>query len=221
MKKALFVCGGWEGHTPRQSAELFAGWLRERGYDVERIDSLDVLTDAARLATLSLIVPVWTMGELTADQEQTLCDAVAGGVGLAGWHGTMADAFRASTNYQWMTGGQFVAHPGGIKAAYDIRITDPAHPITRGLRDFTLRDTEQYYLHVDPSNHVLATTSFEDGVVMPAVWTRRWGQGRVAYASFGHTFKDFDIPEAREIIERSLLWASRCVPGRRRKAGPW
>ena len=93
--------------------------------------------------------------------------------------------------------------------------------ITRGLRDFTLRDTEQYYLHVDPSNHVLATTSFEDGVVMPAVWTRRWGQGRVAYASFGHTFKDFDIPEAREIIERSLLWASRCVPGRRRKAGPW
>ena len=209
MKRALFVWGGWEGHTPRQTAEFFADWLGRQGFAVELADALDAFADGAKLSALHLIVPVWTLGQLTEAQEKGLCDAVAAGVGLAGWHGTMCDSFRTNTTYQWMTGGQWVAHPGDMRPAYDVHIVDGEHPITRGLRDFTLRDTEQYYLHVDPSNHVLATTTFESGVVMPAVWTRTWGQGRVAYASFGHTYKDFEVPEAREIMQRSLLWASR------------
>jgi hypothetical protein len=208
-KKALFVWGGWDGHTPKQSVDVFAPWLSQQGYEVQIADTLDVFADAPRLASLSLIVPVWTMGQISDAQEKGLCDAVAAGVGLAGWHGTMCDSFRNSTNYQWMTGGQWVAHPGGLKPAYDIHIDDRDHPITRGLRDFTLRNSEQYYMHVDPSNHVLATTTFDDGVVMPAVWTRQWGQGRVAYASFGHTNQDFDVPEARTIVQRAMLWASR------------
>jgi type 1 glutamine amidotransferase len=209
MKRALFVWGGWEGHRPKECVDLFAPWLTDQGFEIELVDTLAVYADAARLRALSLIVPSWTMGTLTDEQEKGLCDAVAIGVGLAGWHGGLCDAFRNSTNYQWMTGGQFVAHPGDLVPSYEINIVDREHPITRGLDDFTMRDTEQYYLHVDPSNHVLATTTFEAGVVMPAVWTRRWGQGRVAYASFGHTHKDFQVPEAREIVQRSMLWASR------------
>jgi type 1 glutamine amidotransferase len=209
MKKALFVCGGWDGHTPKESTELLAGWLAKQRFEVEVSDSLEAFGNADKLGKMHLIVPVWTMGQLTAEQEQALCDAVAGGVGIAGWHGTMGDAFRNNTNYQFMTGGQFVAHPGNIQPAYGIHIVDREHPITRGLKDFTIPNSEQYYLHVDPSNHVLATTTFPSGVVMPAVWTRPWGQGRVAYASFGHTYKDFDVPQAREIVQRSLLWAAR------------
>ncbi len=208
-KKALFVWGGWDGHTPKQSVDVFAPWLAQQGFEVEIADTLDVYADGPRLAALNLIVPAWTMGQITDAQEKGLCDAVAAGVGLAGWHGTMCDSFRNSVNYQWMTGGQWVAHPGGLKPAYEIRIMDREHPITRGLRDFALHNTEQYYMHVDPSNHVLATTTFDDGAVMPAVWTRRWGQGRVAYASFGHTNQDFDVPEARTIMQRAMLWASR------------
>jgi type 1 glutamine amidotransferase len=209
MKRALFVWGGWDGHTPKQSADLFAAWLTTQGYAVELSDKLETFADAAKLRAQDLIIPTWTMGQLSGEQEKSLCDAVAGGVGLAGWHGTMCDSFRNNTNYQWMTGGQWVAHPGDIRPAYDIRIVDHEHPITRGLRDFTMRNSEQYYLHVDPSNQVLATTTFDNGVVMPTVWTRPWGQGRVAYASFGHTDKDFEIPQAREIMQRALLWASR------------
>jgi hypothetical protein len=209
MRKALLVWGGWDGHTPRESAELAASWLRERGFETELSDSLASFADAARLRDLHLIVPVWTMGQLSGEQERALCDAVAAGVGLAGWHGTMCDSFRNSTNYQWMTGGQWVAHPGDIRPSYRVRITDSTNPITKGLSDFTLRDTEQYYLHVDPANRVLATTTFDDGTVMPVVWTRPWGKGRVAYASFGHTNRDFDVPEAREIMQRALLWAAR------------
>jgi type 1 glutamine amidotransferase len=209
MKRALFVCGGWDGHTPKESAALFASSLTRAGFGVEICNSLDVFADTAKLAALSLIVPVWTMGQLTAAQEQGLCNAVRAGVGRAGWHGTMGDSFRSNTDYQWMTGGQFVAHPGGIQPVYSVHIVDRAHPITRGLDDFEIPNSEQYYLHVDPANRVLATTTFADRTVMPAMWTRPWGAGRVAYASFGHTYKDFDVPAARAIVERSLLWASR------------
>jgi type 1 glutamine amidotransferase len=216
MKSALFVYGGWEGHEPRQTAELLAGVLRGEGYRVELSDTLDSFLDAAHLASLDLIVPVWSMGKITDAQSEGLLKAVEGGVGIAGWHGGMADSFRENTNYQFMVGGQWVAHPGNI-VDYEIHITDRDHPITAGLEDFAVH-SEQYYLHVDPSNRVLATTTFSGehvpwiaGCVMPAVWTRMWGKGRVSYCSVGHIAKDFDIPEAREIVRRGLLWASRSL----------
>jgi type 1 glutamine amidotransferase len=126
----------------------------------------------------------------------------------------MADSFRNNTEYQFMVGGQWVAHPGNI-IHYRVNIVDQADPITAGLSDFDMH-SEQYYMHVDPSNEVLATTTFRgdvlpwiDGVVMPVVWKRRWGDGRVFYSSLGHVSKDFDVPEAREIVRRGLLWATR------------
>jgi type 1 glutamine amidotransferase len=209
VKRALLVWGGWDGHTPKECVDVFAPWLADQGYEVDIADTLGVWGDAERLRALSLIVPVWTMGELTGEQEKNLCDAVASGVGIVGWHGGACDAFRASTQYQFMMGGQFVAHPGDLLPAWDVEIVDREHEITRGIGDFAMRDTERYYLHVDPSNHVLAVTRFEDGFDMPVVWTRKWGRGRVAVASFGHTFKDFDVPPAREIVQRAMLWAGR------------
>ena len=215
QKKALVVWGGWQGHTPKECADIFAPWLRAEGYDVEVADTLDVYLDEEKMRALSVVVPIWTMGSLGKEQEKGLLDAVASGVGIAGWHGGMCDAFRNNVRYQWMTGGNWVAHPGGCIEAYTVNITNLDHPITAGVGDFTLRDTEQYYLHTDPSNNVLATTTFErrEGVqmhcVMPAVWTRHWGDGRVFYASFGHTDKDFEVPEALEIVKRGIVWASR------------
>jgi hypothetical protein len=213
-KQALVVWGGWDGHTPRQSAELFASILQNEGYQVEVSDTLDAYLDAEKLKALDLIVPVWTMGTITREQEKSLLEAVASGVGLAGWHGSMCDSFRNNTEYQWMTGGQWVAHPGGV-IDYEVNITRHDDPIVAGLKDFKLH-SEQYYMHVDPANEVLATTTFSgqfaywiEGVVMPVVWKRRYGQARVFYASFGHVVGDFDTPEAREIIRRGMLWASK------------
>ncbi|MBV9791788.1 MAG: ThuA domain-containing protein [Chloroflexi bacterium] len=214
MKSALIVWGGWEGHQPQQSAELFAGILRDEGYNVQLSDTLDAYLDASRLHALSLIVPVWTMGALTKEQERGLLDAVASGVGLAGWHGCMADSFRQNPEYQWMVGGQWVAHPGDI-IDYTVNIVNHDDPITAGIEDFAMH-TEQYYMHVDPSNEVLATTTFSGdyaswiaGCVMPVVWKRRWSRGKVFYSSLGHHTADFDVPEAREIMRRGMLWAAR------------
>jgi type 1 glutamine amidotransferase len=213
-RKILFLAGGWPGHEPQQTAALFAGVLAAEGYQTEIADTLDVLLDQDKLANLSLIVPVWTMSKISDDQLKSLLNAVRAGVGIGGWHGGMADSFRDSPEYQFMVGGQWVEHPGKI-IDYTVQIEDHTHPITEGLDDFAMH-SEQYYMHVDPSNDVLATTTFSgehvpwiDGVVMPVVWTRCWGAGRVFYCSLGHVLKDFDVPEAREIVRRGLLWASR------------
>lgn len=214
MKNALMVWGGWDGHEPGQCVDVFAPFLQEQGYDVRIADSLDVYLDEPYMKSLNLVVPVWTMGEITGDQENGLLQAIESGVGIAGWHGGMADAFRQNTTYQFMVGGQWVAHPGGI-IDYTVQIIRQDDPITAGLSDFAMT-SEQYYMHVDPCNEVLATTTFSgeytpwiDGCIMPVVWKRRWGLGRVFYTSLGHVAADFAVPEARTIVQRGMLWASR------------
>jgi type 1 glutamine amidotransferase len=213
MKRALIVWGGWEGHEPKQCAEIFAPWLQSQGYEVIVSNTLDTYTDKDLMQSLNLIVPIWTMGTITPEQEAGLLDAVRSGVGIAGWHGGMGDSFRNNTEYQFMVGGQWVAHPGNI-IEYEVNIIKPEDPIVAGLSDFKMH-SEQYYMHVDPSNEVLATTTFSGeycewiaGVVMPVVWKRRYGRGRVFYSSLGHVAKDFEVPEALEMMKRGMLWAS-------------
>ena len=214
--KALMVIGGWEGHTPEQSADVFSPLLEEAGFEVRREQTLDIYLDRDLLRSQDLIVPIWTQGEITNEQLENLQSAVHSGVGMAGWHGCMADSFRFSPPYQFMVGGQWVAHPGGI-IDFEVSITDRDDPITQGMSDFRMH-TEQYYLHVDPSNEVLATTTFAGDqagqywikdVVMPVYWKRMWGEGRVFYGSVGHQAVDFEVPEAREIMRRGMLWAAR------------
>ncbi len=213
-RSALFVWGGWEGHEPKKCVDIFAPWLEKQGFKVEISNTLDSYLDARKLKSLDLIVQVYTQGTITPQQEQGLLEAVKSGVGLAGWHGGLADAFRSSVEYEFMVGGQWVAHPGGV-IDYEVNIIDHTDPITAGLADFKMH-SEQYYMQVDPGNKVLATTTFSGeyapwikGVIMPVVWEKMYGRGRVFYSSLGHVARDFDVPQAREIIERGMLWAAR------------
>jgi type 1 glutamine amidotransferase len=212
-KKALMVWGGWSGHEPEQCTEIFAPYLESQGYDVTVSDTLDSYLNKELMMSLDLIVPVWTMGTITNEQEKGLLDAVMSGIGIAGWHGGMGDSFRNNVNYQFMVGGQWVAHPGGV-IDYEVNITKHDDPIVAGLDDFAMH-SEQYYVHVDPANETLATTTFNgdhaywiDGAVVPVVWKRKYGKARVFYSSLGHVAKDFDVPEALEIVKRGMLWAS-------------
>lgn len=214
MKKALIVWGGWSGHEPQKCAELFSTLLIGRGFEVEVSDTLDSFLDEQKMAALSLVVPIWTMGTITGPQVKGLLDAVESGVGLGGFHGGMGDSFRSESQYQFMVGGQFVAHPGNI-IDYQVNIVQRADPITHGIQDFAVH-SEQYYMHVDPSNEVLATTTFSGdttpwvaGTVMPVVWKRAWGKGRVFYSALGHLATEFDVPETREITLRGMSWAAR------------
>ena len=213
-QNALIVWGGWNGHEPQKCAELWGGILSREGFAVRLSDTLDVFKEKDYLQSLSLITPIWSMGTIESDQLSGLLETVKRGVGIAGFHGGMCDSFRVSTSYQFMTGGQWVAHPDGI-IDYTVNVTNQTDPITRGIADFKVH-SEQYYMHTDPSNEVLATTTIGDnqeapwvkGAVMPVVWKRRWGRGRVFFSSLGHVASEFDVPEVKEIQRRGMLWAA-------------
>jgi type 1 glutamine amidotransferase len=218
MKKALIVWGGWDGHEPDKVAERFRGYLADDGFDVDVQNTLSAFDDGNHLTKLDLIVPIWTMSTIEASQSKNVQDAVASGVGLAGCHGGMCDAFRNDVGWQFMTGGQWVAHPGNDNTKYTVEIGPGRGELNDGIADFAV-DSEQYYLHVDPAVKVWATTTFPvaDGphtpngtVKMPQVWTKYWGQGRVFYNALGHVDKVFEeSPEAAELMRRGLRWAAK------------
>ncbi|MYA16120.1 MAG: ThuA domain-containing protein [Gammaproteobacteria bacterium] len=215
MGRAFITWGGWNGHEPEQTAGIFADVLAAAGHDVTVSDSLEALADEAFMADVDLLVPVWTMSQIAREQEAGLLRAIRAGTGCAGWHGGMADSFRLNVEYQFMVGGQFICHPGGV-IDYEVNIASD-DPIVSGLDDFDMH-SEQYFMHVDPSNEVLATTTFKGehwgidwvkDVTMPVAWKKRYGAGKVFYSSLGHVAADFDVPEAREIMRRGCLWAMR------------
>ena len=217
MKQALIFRGGWDGHEPKLTSVRFARLLEKNGFSVTITDGTDALKDGEGLLKYDLIVACLTMGELPRECETAISYAVSRGVGLAGCHGGMCDAFRQSTEWQFITGGQWVSHPGGDGVKYTVNICHGSSPITEGLRDFDV-ESEHYYLHIDPAIEVLATTRFplvnwrhasNKPVDMPVAWTKYWGVGRVFYTSLGHHDDVFDkSPSAEVLMERGMLWAA-------------
>ncbi len=216
-KKILVVQGGWDGHEPELTSKRFANMMEKNGYTATISDTLDVLADANSLLEYDLLVFCWTMGEIKNEYVQNVAKAVGAGVGLAGAHGGMCDAFRNNPEWQFMTGGQWVSHPGGDGIDYTVDIRRGSSPIIEGLEDFPVK-SEHYYLHIDPAVEVLATTRFpivnyyhisNKPVDMPVIWTKYWGNGRVFYNALGHHDDVFDnSPNAAILMERGMLWAA-------------
>ena len=237
MKKGLIVCGGWDGHDPEKYAKLVSEFLKSNDFDI-RIEKETAAFASDFVHNMDLIIPIFTMafgfspkGEIKKEEVSNVAKAVVNGAGLAGFHGGMCDAFRQSIDWQFMTGGQWVNHPGGV-IDYTVNITKKDDPIMKGISDFAYT-SEQYYMHVDPSNVVLATTTYKgdqiwsleqspgspgkvefladwiQDVEMPVVWKRKCGKGKVFYSSLGHKAHEFEVPEMQAILTRGMLWASR------------
>ena len=214
-KNTLMVYGGWQGHQPDVFTEKVSKWLKSEGAIVTISDTLSIYTDEKVMNNTDLIIQYYTQGKITQEQFEGLDNAVKNGTGLAGCHGGLADSFHESQDYEYIIGGQWVSHPGGKIPSYQVNIYDSNDPITEGLNDFEMKDTEQYYMHVDPNNKVLAITSFTkeqhywiQGAVIPLSWKRYHGEGRVFYLSIGHDPKDFDTYEAWQLLTRGIKWAS-------------
>lgn len=222
-KHVIYVHGGWKGHKPTESVDLFVPKLRAEGAIVHVSDSLGVYSNKELMRKADLIIQVWTMGKITKEQFNGLRSAVINGTGFSGWHGGMGDAFRSNIQYQFLVGGQFLFHPGG-KIDHSIKIYNKKDPITKGIKDFELKKTEQYYMLVDPNIEVLAISEFTrdsyqnknpnaventiTGSTMPVIWKKNYGKGRVFYSSIGHNLTDFDVPEVMEMQMRGFRWAA-------------
>ena len=216
-RRALVVRGGWEGHSPVEATERFIPFLEEQGFEVDVHDGPHAYDDRDALAATDLVVQCFTQGEATDQQVTQLADAVRAGTGLAGWHGGIVDSFRGSPDYLHLTGGQWAAHPGGfVDHEVEVVAERADHEIVAGLERWKLH-TEQYWCLTDGLNDVLATsrftatpeTAWRTDLVVPAVWTRQWGAGRVFVSTIGHKLDDLDLPEVRLLTERGLLWAAR------------
>jgi len=214
-RKLLFIYGGWAGHEPEKFKDYMVPWLKEAGAEVLVYDKLDPYTDKALMDTIDLVIQIMTISQISREQEKGLLDAIRNnGTAMAGWHGGMCDAFRNNPDYQFMTGGQWVAHPGGV-IDYTVKIVDHKDEVTRGLTGFDMH-SEQYYMHVDPNVKVLATTQFSgandtwiDGAVMPVTWKKMYGKGRIFYTSLGHNLDHISkVPDAMEMLKRGIRWAS-------------
>ena len=216
--RVLYLYGGWPGHFPYE----IAGWTRqllaELDYDVE--ETTDIFRLDGDLTGYDLIVLGWnnalTTEDLSDAQERGLLSAVARGTGVAAWHGAAA-AFRSSLQYHFMLGGDFVEHPGGegYPQPYEVTITDKDHPVTAGVSSFPVA-SEQYYMHCDANNHVLAETVFTgehlpwlEGNKSPVAWVRNWGEGRVFYHSVGHEPANLEHPDVRLLTKQGIAWAAR------------
>jgi type 1 glutamine amidotransferase len=216
-RRALVVRGGWEGHAPVETTELFRPDLDAAGFEVSVAEDLDVYRDEALLARTDLIVQCWTDGTLTAAQSEGLRRAVHNGTGLAGWHGGLVATFAEDREYLRMVGGLFLHHPAEF-LDHRVRVEPEhaEHPIVAGIDEFTVH-TEQYWMLTDARNRTLASTVVEPGdggqgdgpVAMPVVWTRQWGRGRIFFSAIGHRIEDLLQPEVRTLTARGLVWASR------------
>lgn len=210
-KKVLFLWAGDENfHSPKAFAEVLGAELAAKGCQVRIESSFAPLADLEAMQALDLIVPAWTMGDLPTEQWVNLSKSVNSGVGVGGIHGGLGDAFRKNLSYQWMVGGQFVSHP--YVGSYKVRLTKNRSPITDGMPEQFEYSSEQYYMMVDPGVTVLADTVISyngQDVVMPTVWTKKWGQGRVFYSALGHAAEEFKTyPNVLAMTVRGLLWAA-------------
>jgi type 1 glutamine amidotransferase len=183
---------------PEKATELFIPFLERVGYAVRVEESTEVYADAAEMAGTDLVVQCVTMSQITTGQLAGLCAAVEAGTGFTGWHGGIADSFRASSDY---------LHPR------------PGASVTAGIEDFELV-TEQYWVLHDDLVDVLATTThparpwhpwhpWHRPVTCPAIWTRQWGAGRVVVTTPGHSLDVLEHPSVRTVIERGMSWATR------------
>lgn len=228
--RALIVRGGWNGHRPVESTELFIPFLEVHDYDVQVVESPAIYADADAMAAIDLIVQSVTMSEITHEQVMGLHAAVAAGTGLTGWHGGIADSYRASSDYLQLVGGQFATHPSREPAhlregseennyltyTVDLTALGRRHPITEGIDDFQLT-TEQYWVLHDDLIDVLATTThpvqpwhpWHRPITSPAIWTRLWGNGRIVVTTPGHSPDILRDANVRTVIERGMLWATR------------
>ena len=226
-KNIIYVYGGMNGHSPKESVNLFVPILEKEGAIVKVFDNFSVFEDEKLMNEADLIIQTFTDAfssdpRMNNDQFKGLRKALINGTGFAGWHGGLGDS-SPNPLYHFIVGGDFVSHPGELKemktAEYEVKIYDSEDYITDGLSDFKIFGSEQYYMMIDPNVKVLAVSEFKlnnwpnieneiKGSFMPVIWKKNYGKGRVFYSSIGHYLREFQIPEVLTMQMRGFRWAS-------------
>lgn len=193
----MLLSGGQrQHHGYRDQALYLAGALEDTGrYEVTINEDAALLLTPA-MAKYDLIIVNSDRRDpefkFTEAQQEALLAWVKAGHGYVSIHGADNAAPDWIPAWREMLGGVF-SHKGlpdskTKKGTFAIKIADTDHPITRGLKDFELKDELYYHIQMVPGVEPLATTEYE-GATWPVAWTRTYGTGRVFHTPLGH--RDF------------------------------
>ena len=217
MRSALIVWGGWSGHDPEECAAIYRRWLHEDGFSVRVETDPEVFLEPDDQGPVADRADASTMGKISREAaQQSRQRRSRAASAWAAITARMGDSFRDSPIYQFVIGGQWVAHPGNI-IDYTVDVTKPDDPIMQGIPASFPYHSEQYYMHVDPAatrcwrrrRSPASTRAWIEGVVMPVVWKKHYGKGRVFYSSLGHRAAEFEVPKMATILRRGINWAAR------------
>lgn len=170
---------------------------RKSGMQVFQCRQLEQLpVDLSGVAAVVLYIHRQQVDEAVLNR---LLEYVAGGGGLLGVHSATA-SFKTSLPYFELMGGRFIGH-GKVQP---LQFRPMREDLFGGIGVFSVRD--ELYLHEFQPNvevHWLASAGEEEA---PAVWTYRYGAGRVCYLLPGHLGSSLRHPAVQEIIRRGLDW---------------
>jgi type 1 glutamine amidotransferase len=96
----------------------------------------------------------------------------------------------------------------------NIHVRDDAHPVTRGMTDFALRDETYDDYYVEPGITPLLITDNQGS--SPVIgWAKTYGRARVVTIQPGHDAKTFGDPHYRKLLLQAIQWVyqTRNCPG--------
>lgn len=174
--------------------------------------------DRSDLATFDAVVLYDMATTITDAQKAKLLSLFERGTGLVVLHHALC-SYQDWPDYERIIGGRYPVPPKGQPQVTDaigyehgvevpIAIADSAHPITAGLKDFTLRDEIYWGFRSGADAHPLLTTPHTKSG-KPLMWTRTEGKSRVVFLQLGHDAFAYGHPTYRALVARSISWVAR------------
>jgi hypothetical protein len=154
--------------------------------------------------------------QITDEQAKVLTDCIKKGKPLVALHHSIC-AFDDWPGYFNIIGGKYFHKPTTVNGKeypacsyihdlhFNVKIANPEHPVTKGLRDFEIFDETYKGYYVEAGVTPLLTTN-EPSSTPVIGWTKKYGKARVVTLQSGHDVPTFENPNFRKLLKQSIEW---------------
>jgi len=170
------------------------------------------------LLTFDVVVLYDMPKNITEVQKAKFLSLFDRGIGLVVLHHALV-SYQHWPDYERIIGGRYPEEDGksgvvttqvGYQHDVDVPVIIVAtnHPITSGLKDFTIHDEIYWGFRVQADvTPILSTTHPRSG--KPLAWTRTEGKSRVVYLQPGHDRSAYENPYFRKLVAQSIRWTAK------------
>ena len=88
-----------------------------------------------------------------------------------------------------------------------VKVADSQHPVTRGVRDFTIHDETYGGFTVLPGMMPLLTTE-EPTSSKTIAWVHEYEKAHVVYIELGHDHLSYQNPNFQKLVANAIQWAA-------------